>query len=192
MKKYMFLVAVLVMILGMVGLVVGMQTDSEENMDYIKGTILVNGVEVEAEDTVLIRTVTIYERTRLGVLTTEVERMLFPMRTILEALGSTVTWDESTGNIFFDFAGEEYVAWFRILTPRSPEDTFVYISKIENMYTMRLDEMIQLNPMAGNGIYRIINDRTYLSQDTGQRLFEALGCRVEVDIENRVLRIYSN
>ena len=58
------------------------------------------------------------------------------------------------------------------------------------MNSLNNDDFIQLNPMAGDGWFVEVDGVVYLFWETGQRLFEALGCRVEMDMEQRVVRIY--
>lgn len=45
--------------------------------------------------------------------------------------------------------------------------------------------------MSGSGAYCIINDRTYLYQETGKRLFEALECKVEINSNEQIVKIYN-
>ena len=142
-----------------------------------KGTIHVNGVEISSEATVLIID----------------NEMFIPLRMVFEALKSEVIWEESTGNIYFDFKDENYIC-----KPREVERKeflplyFIQICKVENKDSINNTDYIQLNPMSADGSYRMINDRTYLHQQTEQRLFEALGCKVEIDLEQFVLNISNN
>ena len=133
-----------------------------------KGTIFINNSELNTVDTVFISD----------------NQMFIPLRTVLEALGSTVIWERSTGNAYFDFDGVVYVCTFNAFPQRA---NAILICKVININSVNNADYIQLHPMSADGTYRAINGRTYLNQQTGQRLFEALGCKVEIDlIKNRL------
>jgi len=138
--------------------------------------------------------------------------VLFPLRAILESLGSTVTWEEGrryvyrgggdfwggdTRHIVFDFAGEEYAIRVNQSNPASSSPEFVGIRfmKAENRHNSGGSYWLNLGPRTENpmrtGFAAIVNNRAYLVGITGRRLFEELGCRVYIDTENRILRIYS-
>jgi len=160
----------------LVAMPISINTNTEVQMNNI-GLLFVNGIEVIDEDAAL-----------------EVDgQLMFPLRTILEALGSTVIWESSTGNIYFDFDGVVYVCRFRIVERQNfPPLHFVLISNVQHINSTANNDFIQLNPMSADGSFKIIDGRTYLTQDTSQRLFEALGNRVNIDLESRSLRVYSN
>ena len=149
---------------------------SEENKEVYmenKGTIYVNNTKVNNKDTVLI-----------------IDNQIFiPLRTILEALDSKVYWEESTGNIYFDFAEIEYVCKVVVLNSYYPDEKSLLVCKVQNINSTNNDDYIQLNPWAADGAFEMINDRTYLYRDTAERLLKALGCSVEIDEENHVVRI---
>ena len=132
-----------------------------------KWTLLINDVELNTEDNVLISE----------------KYMLIPLRIVLETLGSTVIWESSTGNVYFDFDGVVYVCSFVALNPDFPEDKSVIICNVSNINSKKSSNYIFLNPMGVSGSYLLINGRTYLYPQAGQRLFEALGCKVEIDLE---------
>ena len=114
------------------------------------------------------------------------QKVLFPLRTTLEALGSLVIWDEGTGNIYFDFEGVAYVCKMKAL-PNAPN--FIMICEVEHINSILNSDYIQLNPMSADGVYYTINNRKYLYQMTGQRLLEALGCEVIIDFEQQIIRV---
>jgi len=175
MKKIICLLVSFIALFAIMG-VVALETRTEgEIID--RGTIFVNGVEIETEDTILIAKYFLREIT--------FEEMLFPLRTILEALGSTVYWEDETRSIFFDFAGVEYVAQLRRLD-HVPGLEFIFVNEVKNP-----NSRIELHLDGGVSGFRMINNRIYLIGRSGLDLLEALGCRVEIDIENRILRIYS-
>jgi hypothetical protein len=140
------------------------------------GTLIIDDIEITGGDPVIKRYC----------------QLLFPFRTILEALGSTVIWESSTGNYYFDFEGVVYVLRAVDLEPNYPDDNFlnIFISNVQNINCERDDELIRL--MGGAGLSISINGTTYLNPSTGQRLFEALGFEVEIDREQKVLRISGN
>lgn len=116
------------------------------------------------------------------------EQLLLPLRSIFESLGARVTWYSDTGKIMIEYAGEVYICKFWYA---ETVDKFMTVesSSIDNG---ALGHYIQLEPMSGSGAYEMINDRTYLYEETGRRLFEALGCTVEIDKEQKVVRITSH
>ena len=150
-------------------------TNAEGDMDN-KGIIYVNGVEVSSEATV-------------SIIDNE---MFIPLRTVFEALESEVIWEENTGNIYFDYLGTNYVCKFIALNSNFPEKKSILVCKVENKDSISNTDYVQLNPMSADGAYCMINDRTYLNQQTGQRLLETLGCKVEINLEQQTLRISNN
>ena len=112
-----------------------------------------------------------------------------PLPDALEVLGSIVICDESTGDVYFDYLGENYICQLRALNPYFPEKKNIMICKIKNKGSIYNKDYIQLNSMSADGAYRIINDKIYLYQESGQRLLEALGCKVEVDFEQKKMSI---
>ncbi len=139
-----------------------------------KGTIFVNNVKLDTVDTIVI----------------DNDEMQVPLRTVLEALGSTVIWEKSTGNVYFDYAGVVYVCRFKMIERENFSPLyFVLICNVANINSERNDDYIQLNQMSADGSYHVINDRIYLRQQTAQRLFESLGCKVDIDIEQNILSI---
>jgi hypothetical protein len=140
------------------------------------GALIINGMEITDGDPVI----------------NQRGHLLFPFRTILETLGSTVIWESSTGNYYFDFDGVVYVLRAANFPPKDPDGNFldIFISNVKNINCGRDDELIRL--MGGGGLSISINGSTYLNPWTGQSLFEALGFDVEVDRAQGVLRISSN
>ena len=117
-------------------------------------------------------------------------RSPFPFLEILEAIEVAEIVEASEEKIFFNFAGIEYVCQFVQINPHF-EQKYILISEVANLSSrMTNDDFIQLNPMSADGDFVRLNDKVYLYRETGQRLFEALGCRVEIDMEQRVVRIY--
>lgn len=121
--------------------------------------------------------------------TTNDTAILLPLRAILETLGAEVHWDESTGNIYFNYAETNYVCKFVPLNLNYPDIKSILICKSEYKDSTKSSDYIMLNPMGASGSYCIINDRTYLYHETGKRLLEALGCNVEFDSRDYIIRI---
>ena len=46
--------------------------------------------------------------------------------------------------------------------------------------------------MSMGGGFNMINDRIYLFKEAGQRLFEGVGCTVEIDYDAKIVKIYDN
>jgi len=134
------------------------------------GTLFINGVKVENRDTVI----------------KSDDQLLFPLRTILEELGSMVMWESSTGNAYFDFAGVVYVCKLNAFPQRIDA---ILVCKVTNINSTNNADYIQLHQMSADGTYCSINGRIYLYQQTGQRLFEALGCKAEIDLNQGILKI---
>jgi len=119
-------------------------------------------------------------------------RVFVSLQSILESIGSTITHDKNTGNIYFDYAGEEYVAAFRAPgSARYNRYTRIFISTVENYGSIRNLDYIQLNPMAADGTFRIINGNVYVWQLTGERLLDAFGYELIIDAELIRMSVYS-
>lgn len=137
---------------------------SAEEGSMVKGSLYVNDTLIESEDTILIQN----------------NLIIFPFRTIMEALGATVSWDEKTGDTTMEYEDEVYLCTIK---EPSPGHKFFYVKKTST------DQYLFLNPMSFEGGYRMINDRTYLYQQSGEYLCKALGIMVDVDAENQTVRI---
>lgn len=130
--------------------------------------IYVNGVAVESNSEIQART----------------QDMLIPLRTIFESLGATVIWQEETENILIKYNNESYLCY-----TSSPNS--LYPTKYLYVKNLRTNKNIYLTSMSYGGAYCIINDRTYLYSDTGKRLLEAMGCKVEFELNTRIFKIVS-
>lgn len=129
--------------------------------------LYVNGTLIEATDSVTVKD----------------KEILFPIRTIFESLGATVNWQEETGNILITYNDELYICYTK--EPNPGYSKYFYIKKKST------DEHIYLTAMSTGGAYCMINYRTYLYQETGKRMFEALGCKVEIDSNKHTVKIYN-
>lgn len=116
--------------------------------------------------------------------------ILIPLRTVLEALGSKVEWEESTNNIYFDYSDVNYVCRFVSLNPNFPDKKNILICNTENINSTNNADYIQLNPMSADGAYCMINDKTYLYQETAERLFEELGLTMDINIDMNIVKIF--
>lgn len=170
--------------------VISFETNAEEKVAD-KGTIFVNGVEIE--DQFLIVEGLAKERTednRLVQTDRSIEVAYIPFQEIFEKLGATVDCEEDTNNILINYLGDIYICEVVVPDSYSPDDKYITIRN-ENINNGALGNYIQLNPMGAIGNCKIINDTIYLAQDAGQRLFETLGCSFDIDVEQRILKIYS-
>ena len=138
-----------------------------------KGDIYIDNIKIDNDANILIQD----------------NEMIIPLRTVLEGIGSKVEWEENTGNIYFDYKGIDYVCVFKALNPDFPENKNILISEAKNQNSIYNSDYISLNPMSAEGSYCMINDRTYLKQQTGQYLLKALGCDLEINIEEKTLKI---
>ena len=112
---------------------------------------------------------------------------LIPLRTTFEALNAVVEWQQDTGNIEITYLNEIYICEFHTIG-----ETYKSITvKNKNLNNGSLGKYIPLNAMSGSGSYKVINDRTYLYQDTAKRLLEALGCKVEVESDTHTVKIFN-
>lgn len=163
---------VLSLIVGGVALWRNRQQDAEN-----KGTIYVNDVKLRSKKSALLQR----EYT---------EHLIIPLETIFEVLNFESAVDESTGNIYFDDKGTEYVCRFITPNPNFPENKFMRVSKVEDMNSRNESDFIQLTHSVGSfGWYRMIDDDIYLHQESAQFFLEAFECEVDIDLEERAFRI---
>ena len=191
MKKIISLLIFLSIVFTGIIPVISLETNTEEEM-VDKGTIFINGIEIE--ETFLIIEDFAKEKTADNR-TVQTDRLIevayLPFQEIFEALGATVDLDSDTNNILINYLGELYICEFVVPNSYFPENKYITIRN-ENVSNGALGTYIQLNPMGAIGIYKMINDTIYLVQDAGQRLFETIGCSLEIDLEQKVLKIYSS
>ena len=109
-----------------------------------------------------------------------------PLQNVLETLGSEVTVEENTGHIEFRYAGIDYACRFSKQDPKE----YLLICRRENIDSVNSADYIQLHPMCADGAYRMVGDRIYLYYEAGERLFEALGCKVVIDTDARTVKIW--
>lgn len=163
---------------------------SAVNSDMDKNSLYVNDVLIDAEDGIingiLVEGEHYVQKDDLIVLENGIHHIngiFFPLRTIFEALGATVDWQEETGDIIIQYRGEYYLCYTQVLNAEIPSEKLFFIKK------KNTEEYLYLNPMSMGGICYIINNRIYLSEDTGKQLFEALNCTVEIAQEMGTLKI---
>ena len=150
----------------------GVEISGEEDMEN-KWTLFVNNTEIVYGNKVI----------------EENNEIWIPFRTLFESLGSEVIWEESTGNIYFAYAEEKYICKFIALNGYFPEEISILICKEENEDSKYNADYIQLNPWASDGTFVLIEDRTYLSQQTAEYLLKALGCSMEFDTEENIVKV---
>ena len=143
------------------------QIISAENTTMDKGYLYINGVLIEKTDTVL----------------AERRAIFLPLRTIFETLGATVDWREDTGNVIITYKEESYICYIK-----EPNPGYLKLFYVKNQ---RIGKHLYLTAMSTGGGFCIINDRIYLYEQTGERLLEALGCKVEIDSNMRIVEIYN-
>lgn len=148
----------------------------EDNMNYYNGSLYINGSEISAKDTIL------YNKNNV---------MLFPMRRIFEELGAMVDWDDIEQNTVVTYNGEQYVCKISPINEHVPNVKALTIQNKKNLGRNDFASYIQLNNMGVRGSFCIINDYTYLYEDTAQHLFEKLGCKVEIDTNSKAVYISS-
>ena len=107
----------------------------------------------------------------------------------LEGLGSKIVWEDSTGHAYFELDRIEYVCQFRLLNSQPAGEKQIFICITDNLGSINNADYIQLNPMAANGLYRIIDDEIYLGPQSAELLFKALGYKVGFDEERTVMII---
>lgn len=109
--------------------------------------------------------------------------LLCPLRTALEELGATVEWNPETNNTNIYYNGKKYICEITVPNDSFPDYKYIVIRDTQ------ADKYLQLNPMGILGGYKIINDRTYLYQETSERLFKSLECSIEFDMDNYTINI---
>lgn len=75
------------------------RVNAEFDITNKKGGIFVNNIEIDDNNELL----------------TDDDEIIVPFRAVLETLGSTVIWEQSTGNVYFDYAGIVYVCRFKVI-----------------------------------------------------------------------------
>lgn len=148
-----------------------------DDMKYYNGLLCINGNKIGTNDTIL------YNNNN---------DILFPMRRVFEELGAIVTWNDEEKHTIIEYNGEKYICKVAPVNEYFPEIKAITFQNIKNLGKRELSSYIQLNSMGGSGSFCIINDYTYLYQDTAERLFRALGCKVEVDTNSKAVYISSN
>ena len=140
-----------------------------EKGNWEKGNLYINQKLINNGDDVLIRG----------------NEVLFPLRTIFENLGATVDWDEETQNLSIDYNHNKYLCELEAAEPASPDMKYIHMIDISN------NKYLILTQMSTGGMCTIIDDRIYLYRLSGEILFETMGCAVDIDVEQRILKIYS-
>lgn len=151
-----------------------------EEKEMLIGTLYVNEKIVNSTDNVIFFNDKIIENN--GAIS-YLNETLFPFRTIFEELGAQVIWMEETNDVQIIYKGKSYLCERKAPNDKFPENIFLYVKDEQN------DRYIYLNPMGFAGNFQIINDRIYLSEDTGKRLFETFGCKVSIDSELKKVSI---
>ena len=149
---------------------------NDNSVEYKFGTLYVNGSRVNSNDTVLY-----YDNC-----------ILFPMRRVFEEIGAQVAWNEIEQNTVITYNEEQYVCKISPINEYVPNIKALTVQNKKNLGRNDFASYIQLNNMGVRGSFCIINDYTYLYQDTAERLFTTLGCKVEIDTNSKSVYISSN
>lgn len=139
-----------------------------ENKTWKNGSLYVNDNLIETTDSVWF----------------DGEIVLLPFRTIIESLSGVVSWYPETENIIVYLDEVWYWCYIKTYNPD-------YVPEYFFVMNLNDKEDVYLTPMSSGGAFEMINDRVYLYEEGGTLLFEALGCTVEIDKENYVVRITS-
>lgn len=143
---------------------------------HTKGELYINNRKINSVDTII-------------NITTE---YLFPLRTIFEELGAKVEWEEETESIYIDFNEKVYLCNFkplRYIGDGLENAKEIYITTQEKKGSLAAMDYILLNPMGPNGLVTIINDRTYLYQNTAKQLMDYFRYNVEIDKKRNRINI---
>lgn len=153
-----------------------MITGGAERLQTEKGVLIINNKQVSNATTVLFGNTAI-----------------FPLRTIFEELGALVQWQEETGDVLIFYRDETYICQFRPIPPPNEDASkrHVFIKNIKSKDSNAFEDHIQLNSMSSTGLAMLVNDHTYLGQETATWLMKYFGFSVEVDTAAKIARIYS-
>jgi hypothetical protein len=118
----------------------------------------------------------------------EKKEMFIPLRHVFEALGGSVKWrGGGKDKVIIRYAGEIYTGWIGSFNEENSDR--ILIQNVMNTGQVNADSFLPLWSMGPDGSYRMIDGEIYLYSDTGRRLFEALGCEVDIDVEGRSVKI---
>ena len=123
---------------------------------------------------------------------------------VLEAMGAEVRVENRGGedkDIFFDYAGDEYVCQIKCFSPSTAPEPFweyetgFYFTRANTLELDRREQwynLIRLGYRTIKGDYYVKDDITYISCNTWLYLLDALGCGFRFDEENGVIEISLN
>lgn len=106
-----------------------------------------------------------------------------PLRSSLEAIGATVTWDGEKGKIYITYNNMDYVA----VLDSENEMIGICKSKYEDYTAFNLS--FHLNVWGGGGSYQMIEDSTYVDDCSLIRLFYYFGYYIALNQDNQVFEI---
>lgn len=113
-----------------------------------------------------------------------------PFRIVLEGINSKVSYDAKTQNVYFSFDNEQYICQCSDeIQGEKYNYHFINIKNVKNMKSSEFSDYIQLSNWGANGVYRIINNRIYISQETATYLFKALGYNIKLAFDAPEIRI---
>ncbi len=138
------------------------------------GNIYINQIELNCEDYFIV----------------ENGKGWVPFRSVLEGLNSNVSYDKETKKIYFLFNNEQYICQCGDeIQGEKYNYHFITIKNVENIKSSELSAYIQLSNWGANGVYRVINNRIYISQETTKNLFNGLGYNIELDFDEPAIKI---
>lgn len=143
--------------------------DSDGNT-YVSGELYINDSGTENPDSVLFD---------------ENQSVLYvSLRTALEGIGAEVVWVEESREVKVLYNDKEFLGYMdERHGPVDYTDTAIIFENVT------YGQYIYLNDMSPGGSFEIINDRIYLAENTAVLFFEDMECAVELDKENKAVRI---
>lgn len=115
----------------------------------------------------------------------EYEFFVIPLRSALEAIGATVTWNSNDRKIGITYKGQNYIVTLDV----SDIDGYFEICKSKYEDYKRMDLSLLLSPWGGGGAYEIIDDSTYVDDCAIMRLLYYFEYYIDIDKVNQTFEI---
>lgn len=109
-------------------------------------------------------------------------QVLFPLRTIYEALGADIVWYDELHEMAINYDGTTYMAYMSFVSNDN-------IPIIRFRYLENGNDLLLISPLSRYCRYCNINGSIFIYEDSGRVLFEKMGCNVEIDQQNHILKI---
>ena len=110
---------------------------------------------------------------------------LIPLRSVIEALGGMVNWDDETRKTTFDYNHESYLCDYS-LEGKLFERIKIWSKKMPNDYV----QIQYYGQDSGPGYCCMLDDRTYMQKNMGEALLKRLGVKFEIDCTAKELKMY--